>query len=150
MAYEAMPDDLKRRITGLKATFRYGGRSELSRGHLSAEDKAAAAVTHPVVRVHPETGRPAVYVNPYHALRIVGMPEDESDALLDEIFAWCDRPEFQWRHRWQVGDTIVWENRAAWHSATMDYPRDQARIFMRATVRGTDTTAEAQIDRLAG
>lgn len=149
MAYEAMPEALKRRITGLRAQFRYGGRQGLSTGHLSAEDKAKPSVTHPVVRLHPETGRPAVYVNPYHALRIEGMPADESDALLDEIFAWCDRPEFQWRHRWQVGDTVVWENRSAVHSATLDYPRDQRRIFMRATVRGTDTSTEKQIGGLA-
>lgn len=149
MAYETMPEDLKRRITGLKAEFRYGGRDGLSRAHLSAEDKAKPPVVHPVVRLHPETGRPSVYVNPYHALSIVGLPRDESDALLDEIFAWCDRPEFQWRHRWQPGDTIVWENRSAVHTATMDYPRDQRRIFMRATVRGTDTAAETQIGSLA-
>jgi taurine dioxygenase len=149
MAYETMPDDLKRRITGRKAEFRYGGRKGLSRGHLSDEDKAKPPVVHPVVRLHPETGRPAVYANPYHALRIVGMPADESDALLDELFAWCDRPEFQWAHRWHVGDTIIWENRSAVHSASLDYPRDQRRIFMRATVRGTDTRSERQIGRLA-
>jgi taurine dioxygenase len=149
MAYETMPEDMKRRITGLKAEFRYGGRDGLSRAHLSAEAKAKPPVVHPVVRLHPETGRPSVYVNPYHALAIVGMAKDESDALLDEIFAWCERPEFQWRHRWQPGDTIVWENRSAVHTATMDYPRDQRRIFMRATVRGTDTAAEAQIGPLA-
>jgi len=149
LAYETMPEALKRRITGLKATFRYGGRQELSRGHLSEEDKAKPPVVHPVVRLHPETGRPSVYVNPYHALGIVGMPKDESDALLDEIFAWCDRPEFQWAHRWLVGDTIVWENRSAVHTASLDYPRDQRRIFMRATVRGTDTQSERQIGPLA-
>ena len=149
MAYAAMPADLKRRITGLKARFRYGGRDELSRAHLSDEDKAAAPVIHPVVRLHPETGRPSVYVNPYHALSIVGMEKAESDALLDEIFEWCARPEFQWRHRWRPGDTIIWENRSAVHTATMDYPRDQRRIFMRATVRGTDTSREAQIEPVA-
>jgi taurine dioxygenase len=149
MAYETMPADLKRRITGLKAYFRYGGRNELSRGHLSDEDKATPPVVHPVVRLHPETGRPSVYVNPYHALSIVGMEKAESDALLDDVFEWCDRPEFQWRHRWQPGDTIIWENRSAVHTATMDYPRNQRRIFMRATVRGTDTSTEAQIEPVA-
>jgi taurine dioxygenase len=143
LAYEAMPESLKRRITGLKAAFRYGGRQGLSTEHLSAEDKAKPEVIHPVVRRHPESGRPSIYVNPYHALRIVGMPAGESDALLDEIFAWCDRPEFQWRHSWRMGDTIVWENRSAVHSATLDYPLDQRRIFMRATVRGTNTLTEA-------
>lgn len=145
MAYETMPEDLKRRITGLKAMFRYGGRQGLSTGHLSAEDKAKPEVMHPVVRRHPETGRPAIYVNPYHTLRIVGMTVRESDALLDEVFAWCERSEFQWRHSWRMGDTIIWENRSAVHSATMDYPLDQRRIFMRATVRGTNTLNEETV-----
>ncbi|MEM9682946.1 MAG: TauD/TfdA family dioxygenase, partial [Pseudomonadota bacterium] len=83
-AYETMPSSLKNRITGLKALFRYGGRQGLSREHLSAADKAAPPVVHPVVRLHPETGRPAVYVNPYHVLSIQGMARDESDDLLDE------------------------------------------------------------------
>ena len=68
----------------------------------------------------------------------------ESDALLDEVFALCDRPEVRWRHGWRPGDTIIWENRSAVHSATLDYPQDQRRIMMRATVRGTNTLAEAR------
>lgn len=149
MAYETMPEGLKRRITGLKAMFRYGGRHGLSTEHLSAEDKAKPAVIHPVVRRHPDSGRPAIYVNPYHTLAIAGMAPRESDALLDEIFAWCERPEFQWRHSWRMGDTIIWENRSAVHSATMDYPLDQRRIFMRATVRGTNTLTEKTVPELA-
>ena len=145
MAYATRPEDLKRRITGLKAMFRYGGRQGLSTGHLSAEDKAKPEVIHPVVRRHPESGRPAIYVNPYHTLRIDGMTVRDSDALLDEIFAWCERPELQWRHSWRMGDTIIWENRSAVHSATMDYPLDQRRIFMRATVRGTNTLNEEMV-----
>lgn len=148
-AYDTMPADLKDRITGLKALFRYGGRQGLSREHLSAADKAAPPVVHPVVRLHPETGKPAVYVNPYHTLAIQGIARDESDALLDDVFEWCDRPEFQWAHAWRPGDTIVWENRSAVHSGSLDYPLDQRRIFMRATVRGTDTTAEKQVSAAA-
>lgn len=143
LAYETMPEPLKRRISGLKALFRYGGRQGLSTEHLTPQDKAKPDVIHPVVRRHPETGRLAVYLNPYHAVRIVGMPRADSDALLDEIFAWCDRPEFHWHHRWRLGDTIIWENRSANHSARLDYPLDQRRIFMRATVRGTNTLEEA-------
>ena len=86
-----------------------------------------------------ETGRRAVFVNPYHTVRILGMAPAESDALLDEIFAWCERPEFQWEHHWRLGDTVVWENRCAWHQGPRDYPTDQHRVFLRATVRGAPT-----------
>lgn len=140
LAYETMPERLKSQITGRNALFRYGGREGLSRGHLSAADKAAPPVVHPMVRLHPETGRPAIFVDPYHTLAVQGMDEPEGNALLDAVFAWCDKPEFQWRHRWRLGDTLIWENRAAVHSGTMDYPRDQRRVFMRATIRGTNTS----------
>lgn len=145
-AYAAMPEDMKNRITGRAALFRYGGRHGMSIEHLTAADRAKPNVLHPVVRRHPESGIPSVYVNPYHAVRIVGMPRAESDALLDAVFEWCDRPEFQWRHRWRLGDTIIWENRAAVHSGRLDYPLDQRRIFMRATVRGTNTLTEPRVD----
>lgn len=144
-AYETMPAALKRRITGRMALFRYGGRYGQSTEHLLPKDKAKPDVIHPVVRLHPETGRPAVYVNPYHTVRIIGMTRAESDALLDEIFAWCDQADFQWHHAWRLGDTIIWENRSAVHSGKLDYPLDQRRIFMRATVRGTNTLAEARL-----
>ncbi len=138
-AHETMPAALRRRIAGLNAEFRYGGR----RGHgvevLNDADRNLPNVIHPVARVHPETGRRAVFVNPYHTVRILGMAPAESDALLDEIFAWCERPEFQWEHHWRLGDTVVWENRCAWHRGPRDYPTDQHRVFLRATVRGAPT-----------
>ena len=144
-AYETMPEPLKRRISGRMALYRYGGRTGRSTEHLTSADNAKPDVIHPVVRLHPETGRPAVYVNPYHTVRIIGMSRAESDALLEEVFAWCDRPEFQWHHRWRLGDTIIWENRSAVHSGKLDYPLDQRRIFMRATVRGTNTLGERRL-----
>lgn len=145
-AYATMPDALRHRITGRTALFRYGGRHGMSIEHLKPAARAKPNVLHPVVRRHPESGIPSIYVNPYHAVRIVGMPRAESDALLDEVFDWCDRPEFQWNHSWRLGDTIIWENRAAVHSGRLDYPLDKRRIFMRATVRGTNTLTEQRVD----
>jgi taurine dioxygenase len=139
-AYETMPEALRARITGLKAEFRYGGRHGYGVEVLYEADRELPSVVHPVVRAHPDTGRRAVFVNPYHAACIVGMARDESDALLDEIFAWCERPEFQWEHEWRPDDTLVWENRCAWHLGPRDYPKDQARTFLRTTVRGTPTS----------
>ncbi len=138
-AYEAMPAALRERIGGLDAEFRYGGRHGYSVEVLNEADRNLPNVIHPVVRIHPDTGRRAVFANPYHTVCIHGMARDASDALLDEVFDWCGRPQFQWRHQWRLGDTIVWENRSAWHRGPRDYPTDQKRIFLRSTVRGAPT-----------
>jgi taurine dioxygenase len=139
MAYDTMPADLRGRIEGLEAEFRYGGRHGYNVEVMTEPEQELPNVVHPVVRTHPETGRRSIYVNPQHTVAIAGMPRDESDGLLDEIFAWCDRPEFQWAHQWRLGDTLVWENRCAWHQGPRDYPIDQERTFLRTTVRGTPT-----------
>ena len=76
------------------------------------------------------------------------MPRAESDALLDELFEWCSQERFQWQQQWQVGDTIMWENRAAWHSGNLDYPLDQLRKFYRTTLRGTPTVDRAEAEKL--
>ena len=139
LAYAAMPDDLKRRVEGRQASFRFGGRVELYRKALSAADQAIPAVRHPAVRTHPDTGRRSVYVNPVHTMDFADTDEAESQGLLREVFDWCGQERFQARHRWRVGDTVIWDNRCLWHSATGDFPPDQRRVLMRTTVRGTPT-----------
>ena len=119
----------------------------LLRHMASVDAKDSTSVEVPVPDYEAAVGRSikGLKVGVPKEYRIDGMPRAESDALLDEVFAWCDRPEFQWRHHWRMGDTIIWENRSAVHSASMDYPLDQRRIFMRATVRGTNTLTEAMV-----
>ncbi len=135
MAYDTMPADLKRRAEGKFARHRLRGRKHHTQGIVNADDlKKMTDVIHPVIRRHPETGRKAVFVNPHHTLCIEGLSPTDSDELLDEICSWCARDEFQWEQEWQVGDTIVWENRSAWHSGRSDYPRDQLRKFYRTTL----------------
>jgi taurine dioxygenase len=135
LAYETMPPDLKRRVDGRMAIFRLRGRKQQTQGIVAADDlKRMSDVVHPVIRVHPETGRKSVFVNPHHTLCIADMPPAEGDALLEEIFEWCTREEFQWEQEWRAGDTIIWENRSAWHSGKPDYPKDQLRKFFRTTI----------------
>ncbi len=148
LAWETMPEELKRRVDGKLAAYCNGGRQGLNQGITPDPKDRLADVVHPVIRVHPETGRKSVYANPYHVVQILGMPRAESDALLDELFAWCDQKQFQWDQVWQVGDTIMWENRSAWHSGNLDYPLDQLRKFYRTTVRGTPTVDRAEAEKL--
>lgn len=146
LAYETMPADLKRRVDDKLALFRLRGRKHTTQGIVAADDlKRMTDVTHPVIRVHPQSGRKSVFVNPHHTLSIVGLTREDSDALLEEIFEWCSRPEFQWEQEWQTADTIMWENRSAWHSGRADYPRNQLRKFLRTTICEPESTPRAVI-----
>lgn len=141
-AYEALPEATKKRVARLKAEFSYGyntrnAKTNLAASSLDQQGRNSTTVVHPVICAHPVTRRPSIYVNPLITLRILDVPEAESDALLDELFDMIDQPEFRWEQEWQVGDTLMWENRGGvQHCGRLDYPRDQRRRFIRTTVRG--------------
>lgn len=137
LAYETLPAKLKERVTDGYGTFKLGGRNAVNTQLV--DGKVPADVVHPLIRIHPVTGMRSVFANPTHSIGVVGLSREESDDLLDELFAWCERPEFQWQQVWRLSDTIIWDNRSAWHQATLDYPQDQLRRFIRTTVRGTPT-----------
>ena len=144
LAYATMPADLKRRVEGKLARFRLRGRKHQTQGIVAAEDlKKMTDVIHPLIRVHPDTGRKSVFVNPHHTLSVEGMSREASDVLLDELFEWCSRREFQWEQQWQANDTILWENRSAWHSGRSDYPKNQLRQFIRTTICERDPATRA-------
>ncbi|GAA2632265.1 TauD/TfdA dioxygenase family protein [Paractinoplanes durhamensis] len=92
-------------------------------------------VEHPVVRVHPETGRPGIFVNPGFTSHIVGVSEFESRGILDLLYAHLTKPEHIVRHRWRPGDVAMWDNRSTSHYANRDYG-DQRRVMHRITLRG--------------
>lgn len=92
-------------------------------------------VTHPVVRVHPETGRRSLFVNPGFTRKILGVSEAESKYLLEIFFAHITKPEHLVRHRWTAGDVVFWDNRSTVHYATYDYG-DFPRVMQRVTIAG--------------
>ena len=131
MAYATLPDEMKRRIEGLRAahTFAKHYREVMAKGSprtpLTAEQVAALKTTyHPIARTHPETGRKALFVNPGHTTVVEGMDEAESDALLNDLYEHSTRPEHIYRHRWRAGDTVLWDNRRVMHQAE---PYDMSR-----------------------
>jgi taurine dioxygenase len=135
-AYDALPDKIKIRISGMHAlnVYDYAANPTL-RAHELAQD--AKRATHPVFRTHPATGRKSLYVNRLMTVGIVDMPQEESDPLLHAIFDHSERPEFVYTHAWQVGDLLVWDNRCSMHART-DFPSDQRRLMLRTTVKGTE------------
>jgi taurine dioxygenase len=134
LALETMPADLRKQIDGKLATFRYGGRRADGQSRLEKEDQHTPLIAHPMVRPHTDTGRCSVFVNPAHTVGVVGMSDDESQALLQDVYSWCQRPEFQARYEWRMGDTLIWDNRCCWHRATGENPLRQPRRFLRATI----------------
>ncbi len=134
-AYEALPENMKLRLDGLCAVHSY----EFFNGTWSVPINETQAnrtppVLQPVVRTHPITGRKAIYVDPAMVPLIEGLPEDESRDLLDELFDWIIRPEFVYRHQWQPGDAILWDNASTMHRRDAFDPAS-TRLMKRTTIR---------------
>jgi len=91
-------------------------------------------ISHPVVRVHPETGRKGLFVNPGFTSHIEGVSDAESRGILDLLYAHLTKPEHTVRHRWQAGDVGIWDNRATSHYANRDYT--ETRVMRRITLGG--------------
>ncbi|MCA3232444.1 MAG: TauD/TfdA family dioxygenase [Cupriavidus sp.] len=141
-AYDGLPAALKQRIDGLTAEHTYLARyAELQkrspwRPNLTPEQIAQVKpVVQPVVRTHPETGRKALFVSEHFTTKIVGLPDAESRALLDELFAHSVQPQYVYRHRWREHDLVFWDNRSLLHLAagTPDHLR---RVMYRTTIEG--------------
>jgi len=93
-------------------------------------------VAQPIVRVNPDTGRKALYVNEFASASIIGMTLEESRPILNFLFAHCVQPEFTYRHQWKPGDLIIWDNRCANHLALDDYDHKYPRRLYRTTIIG--------------
>jgi taurine dioxygenase len=113
------------------------GLSRTDAQHLLDKALTVPPVIHPVVRVHPSTGRRVLFVNPGFTTHIVGLSRIESDSILQLLYEHTARPEHVLRHRWQPGDVVMWDNRATMHYAIDDYgnsPRRMRRVTLKGTV----------------
>ena len=139
-AYEALPESEKQFLKDKKVVHSW----ELSReniGRVLSEDEKRDAPpnSHPLARVHPETGRTALFLG-MHASHIEGMSFEEGRAKILELEAHATKPEFQFRHHWRMGDLIMWDNRCLLHRADPNF--DAAtfpRVLHRTCLRGTAT-----------
>ena len=136
LAYETLSDGMR----ALLAPLRGVSRSDKAEASRTREDRTTAEHTvmvadHPVVRVHPETGRKSLFINLAHTAQFVGMTEEESRPLLRFLWAHQMRPEFTCRFRWSPGALALWDNRCALHSAINDY-NGYSRVMHRITLAG--------------
>ena len=140
-AYDGLSDRMQQFISGLEAVHDFkpfkGLFPETEEGwqRLRRFEELYRPMTHPVVRVHPVTGRKVLFVNPQFTLAIKGMEEHESRTLLDTLFRVTSTLEYQYRHRWAPDTVVFWDNRSVQHAAVHDY-YPQRRLMERVTIKG--------------
>ena len=137
MVYDALDPDTKRRITGCRARHDFGHLTKLApvKPLTESERQAMPPVWQPMVRKHPWTGRPSLFISPIYNDAIEGMNDDEAAELLTELTEFAGREEFVYRHRWTRGDVVMWDNRCTMHRVT-PYDLNLRRVMHRNTVVG--------------
>lgn len=137
--YEALPEDLRQQIQGMKTVNVFLGSASKTQSAPSAEaqvERKPEPVLQPLVRTNPENGAKALYFHPVKTENIVGMSPEDTQALLDKLLAHAVREEFTYRHQWRKGDVLLWDNRASLHRALFDYDPSEYRMLYRVLVRG--------------
>jgi alpha-ketoglutarate-dependent taurine dioxygenase len=141
--YDALPAALKARIANLEikhdGTYNSGG--YLRQGVTATNDpRTSPGAVHPLVCTHPETHRRMLYLGRRRNAYLVGLELAESEALLDELWSYVDRPEFAWEHKWRVGDLVLWDNRCTMHRRDAFDPGSR-RVMHRTQVKGEQRPA---------
>ena len=140
-AYEGLSDRMKLFISGLECVHDFKpfralfGKNGKGRADLRYFEDLYPPIVHPVVRKHPISGKPVLFVNPQFSIKIVGMDEVESRNLLNQLFEQAKIPEFQFRHGWSVDTVVIWDNRSTQHYAVHDYFPERRKLD-RVTMRG--------------
>ena len=139
-AYDALSDRMKKYLDGLYAWHDMNGPMTAALRHkVVTHERYVEVVTmnrrhlHPMVVTHPVTGRKALYISPTYTTHIDGLAPTESDAILAYLNAHCQHVLFVFRHRWALGDMVIWDNRSVIHHAILDYQPHQRRM-QRASV----------------
>lgn len=138
-AYDDLPAAMQHRLEGLRARHVY--LSKYSPRQLGAIDEASLRAVpppglHPIVCTHPENGRKGLYLNPVRMEGVIGMPDEAALALIDELMAHTTQPKYEYRHHWEKGDLVIWDNRSVLHQANADYDMNERRYLYRLMLKG--------------
>lgn len=137
-AYDTLPPELKREIAG-KACRHDSSRNsagELRKGFKEITDpREAPGAIHPIIRTHPETHKNSLFLGRRQSAYIIGMPLDESEDLLNRLWAHATQKAFEWYQVWQVGDLVMWDNRSAMHRRD-EFDANTRRLMHRTQVKG--------------
>jgi taurine dioxygenase len=139
-AYDNLSDELKEQIKYLKSLHVHqSSRSPRELTKLSPEDLAKIPTAlQPIVIKHPSSGRPALYLNTGRMEGIENMEPDAGYALIEKLYLHAISPRYEYRHQWQVGDMVIWDNQAVMHQANADYDPEQKRYLYRLMVKGVE------------
>ncbi|HLG83653.1 MAG TPA: TauD/TfdA family dioxygenase [Bradyrhizobium sp.] len=137
--YDALPAELKQRVATLKikhdGTYNSGG--YLRQGVTATDDpRTSPGAVHPLVCTHPDTGRQMLYLGRRRNAYLLGLELSDSEALLDQLWQYVERPEFSWEHVWQVGDLVMWDNRCTMHRRD-PFDDSARRIMHRTQIKGS-------------
>ena len=138
LAYDTLADALKARLAGRVVIHdeTYNSAGQIRKGFKEVTDpREAPGARHPIFRTHPVTGKKALYLGRRLNAYIVGLPLDESERVLDELWAHASRPEFSWGHEWQLGDVLMWDNRCLVHRRDAFDPSTRRKLT-RVQVKG--------------
>lgn len=139
LAYDELPEAMKRRIDGLKAVHVYLSKYSPRELRPLSEDSRKVLPPpgiHPLVRAHPDNGRKALFLNPVRIESIIGMPDDEALDLVAELMAHATQRTYEYRHQWHYGDMVIWDNRSVMHKANPDYDMSERRYLYRLMLQG--------------
>jgi alpha-ketoglutarate-dependent 2,4-dichlorophenoxyacetate dioxygenase len=133
--YDALPDKMKQLVEGLVLEHSiFHSRAVVGFSGYSAEEQASLpSAQHPLVRVHPASGRKSLYLSS-HASHVVDWPVPEGIDLLLELTEWATQPDGVYTHQWQLGDMVMWDNRFTMHRARRHYPETAVRDMRRTTI----------------
>jgi taurine dioxygenase len=137
-AYDDLPAETKARIDGLKAMHVYLSKYSPRPLHISADSlrEVPPPGVHPLVRIHPDNGRKALYLNPVRMESIVGMEDQDALKLVDELMRHSTQKKYEYRHQWRYGDWVIWDNRSVMHQANPDYDMNERRYLYRLMLKG--------------
>lgn len=141
-AYEDLPAALKTQLDGMTVLHDFSKFWDMMRREkgsqrpplTDAQRAAKPPVSHPIFLTHPITGKKVLYANPGYSMRINELPQEESDRLLAFLFEHQLQPKYRYRHRWSVGDVLMWDNMGTIHNAVADYTPQERRLIKRCQV----------------
>ena len=140
-AYDDLPESLKTKLAGMTISHdfeKFWEKMRREKGQrpplTNAQRAAKPPVSHPIFMTHPITGKTVLYANPGYSMRINELPEAESAEILEFLFEHQLQAKYQYRHRWSVGDVLMWDNMGTLHNAVADYRPDEHRYIKRCQV----------------
>jgi len=138
LAYDTLPESLKQKLEGkiVNHDETYNSAGQMRKGFKEVTDvREAPGARHPIFRTHPRTGKKALYLGRRFNAYIIGLPVEESERLLDELWQHASQPEFIWGQEWRMGDVLIWDNRCLVHRRDAFDPTTRRKLH-RVQIRG--------------